>query len=147
MLTRLAQDGGEVVGRAQGGGVVIAQCPAVAGQGVSSGARPARSFAVSLGGESGAAWQLSGLCAHNFSIMQESGLTTSARTRDTHLWLGTNRQSRYDDGCRFAGAEVVEDPSTAAMFVAMADLLWNEAIEFTSWWEAHPRYHRDVRVV
>jgi hypothetical protein len=33
------------------------------------------------------------------------------------------------------------------MFVAMADLLWNEAIEFTSWWEAHPRYHRDVRVV
>ncbi|MGH3811688.1 MAG: DUF6879 family protein [Pseudonocardiaceae bacterium] len=52
-------------------------------------------------------------------------------------------RSRYDEDCRFAGAEVIADPYSAAPLVALAELLWNQATDFTAWWAAHPSYHRD----
>ncbi len=55
-------------------------------------------------------------------------------------------RSRYDEECRFASAEVIADPYSAAPFVALAELLWDQATDFTTWWEAHPSYHRDTHV-
>jgi hypothetical protein len=55
-------------------------------------------------------------------------------------------RSRYDSDCRFVGAGVVNDPHSAAPLVALAELLWNQATDFTTWWDAHPSYHRDTRV-
>ncbi|MGH3868287.1 MAG: DUF6879 family protein [Pseudonocardiaceae bacterium] len=52
-------------------------------------------------------------------------------------------RSRYDSDCRFACAEVIH-PNSAAPFVTIAELLWNQATEFAAWWEAHPSYHRDT---
>ncbi|MGH3965783.1 MAG: hypothetical protein ACRDRY_21440 [Pseudonocardiaceae bacterium] len=34
-------------------------------------------------------------------------------------------------------------PYSAAPLVALAELLWNQATDFTAWWAAHPSYHRD----
>jgi len=55
-------------------------------------------------------------------------------------------RSRYDEDFRFVGAEVITDRDTAAPLLALAGSLWNEAADFTTWWAAHPDYHRDVRV-
>lgn len=41
----------------------------------------------------------------------------------------------------------MNDPSSAAPLVALAELLWNQATDFTTWWDAHPRYHRDNQAV
>jgi hypothetical protein len=56
-------------------------------------------------------------------------------------------RSRYDSEFRFSGAEVINDPSSAAPLVALADLLWNQATDFGTWWDAHPSYHRDTQAV
>ncbi|MGH4015555.1 MAG: DUF6879 family protein [Pseudonocardiaceae bacterium] len=53
-------------------------------------------------------------------------------------------RSRYDTDCRFARAEVIH-PDSAAPFVATAELLWNQATDFDTWWEEHPSYHRDTK--
>ncbi|MGH3898932.1 MAG: DUF6879 family protein [Pseudonocardiaceae bacterium] len=53
-------------------------------------------------------------------------------------------RSRYDSECRFVGAEV-DDPGSAAPLVALAELLWSQATDFTTWWNAHPSYHRDTQ--
>jgi hypothetical protein len=52
-------------------------------------------------------------------------------------------RSRYDSDCRFACAEVIH-PGSATPLVALAELLWHQATDFATWWEAHPRYHRDT---
>lgn len=54
-------------------------------------------------------------------------------------------RSRYDETSRFVGAEVVGDLASAP-FLAIAELLWNQAMNFSTWWDAHPRYHRDTPV-
>lgn len=53
--------------------------------------------------------------------------------------------SRYDSECRFVGAEVLSTDS-AATLVALAELLRKQATDFTTWWDAHPSYHRDTQV-
>lgn len=55
-------------------------------------------------------------------------------------------RSRYDSECRFVGAEVIADSYGAAPLVALAELLWKQATDFTTWWDAHPSYHRDTQV-
>ena len=55
-------------------------------------------------------------------------------------------RSRYDQTGRFVHAEVMSDPASAAPFLAIAELLWNQATNFSTWWDAHPRYHRDTPV-
>jgi hypothetical protein len=41
----------------------------------------------------------------------------------------------------------VTDSYSAAPLIAVAELLWNQATDFTTWWEAHPSYHRDNQAV
>jgi len=55
-------------------------------------------------------------------------------------------RSRYDETGRFVDAEVIGDSASAAPFLAISELLWNQATDFSTWWEAHPRYHRDTPV-
>jgi hypothetical protein len=55
-------------------------------------------------------------------------------------------RSRYDETGRFVHAEVMGDSASAAPFLAIAELLWNQATNFSTWWDAHPRYHRDTTV-
>ncbi|MGH3898274.1 MAG: DUF6879 family protein [Pseudonocardiaceae bacterium] len=54
-------------------------------------------------------------------------------------------RSRYGETGRFVNAEVLGD-SSAAPFLAIAELLWHQATTFSTWWDAHPRYHRDTPV-
>ena len=49
---------------------------------------------------------------------------------------------RYDDADRFAEAEDVTDRDGA--YAALLEKLWGEAEPFTTWWAAHPQYHRDT---
>ncbi len=55
-------------------------------------------------------------------------------------------RSRYDETGRFVGAEVMGDSASAVPFLAIAELLWNQATNFSTWWDAHPCYHRDTPV-
>jgi hypothetical protein len=55
-------------------------------------------------------------------------------------------RSRYDSEHRFSRAEVIADPYSAAPLAALAETLWSQAIDFTTWWDAHPSYHRDTQV-
>lgn len=55
-------------------------------------------------------------------------------------------RSRYDETGRFVHAEVMDDSVSAAPFLAIAELLWKQATNFSTWWDAHPRYHRDTPV-
>lgn len=55
-------------------------------------------------------------------------------------------RSRYDETGRFVHAEVIGDPASAAPFLAIAELLWNQATNFSTWWDTHPHYHRDTPV-
>ncbi len=55
-------------------------------------------------------------------------------------------RSRYDETGRFVHAEVMDDSASAAPFLAIAELLWNQAMNFSTWWDAHRRYHRDTPV-
>lgn len=54
-------------------------------------------------------------------------------------------RSRYDETGRFVNAEVMGD-SASVPFLAIAELLWNQATNFSTWWNSHPRYHRDIPV-
>ncbi|MGH3697153.1 MAG: DUF6879 family protein [Pseudonocardiaceae bacterium] len=56
-------------------------------------------------------------------------------------------RSHYDSECRFVGAEVIDDPRSAAPLMALAELLWRQATDFATWWDAHPSYHRDTQAV
>ncbi len=31
--------------------------------------------------------------------------------------------------------------------LALAELLWNQATDFATWWDAHPNYHCDTQAV
>jgi hypothetical protein len=55
-------------------------------------------------------------------------------------------RSHYDETGRFVHAGVIDDSASAAPFLAIAELLWNQATNFSTWWDAHPRYHRDTQV-
>lgn len=55
-------------------------------------------------------------------------------------------RSRYDADGRFIHAEVMHHDS-AAPYVAIAELLWDHAEDFTAWWGARVGYHRDHCVV
>ncbi len=55
-------------------------------------------------------------------------------------------RSRYDETGRFVHAEVMGDSASASPLLAIAELLWNQAANFSTWWDAHPRYHRDTPV-
>jgi hypothetical protein len=55
-------------------------------------------------------------------------------------------RSRYDETGQFVHAEVMGDSACAAPFLAIAELLWKQATNFSTWWDAHPRYHRDTPV-
>lgn len=48
-------------------------------------------------------------------------------------------RSHYDGDGRFVGATVADDP---APFIALADLLWERAQDFSTWWDQHQEYHR-----
>ncbi len=54
-------------------------------------------------------------------------------------------RSRYDETGRFVHAEVMGDTASVP-FLAIAELLWSQATNFSTWWDAHPRYHRDTPV-
>jgi hypothetical protein len=51
-------------------------------------------------------------------------------------------RSHYDGAGRFVGAEILNDASTRAPFIAFADVIWQIAQPFTDWWERHPECHR-----
>ena len=55
-------------------------------------------------------------------------------------------RSYYDETGRFVNAGVMGDSASAAPFLAIAELLWNQATNFSAWWNTHPRYHRDTPV-
>lgn len=55
-------------------------------------------------------------------------------------------RSHYDETGRFVHAEVMGNAASAAPLLAIAELLWNQATNFSTWWDAHPRYHRDTPV-
>lgn len=48
-------------------------------------------------------------------------------------------RSNYDRDGRFIGATVADDP---APFIAVADLVWDQAQDFSTWWDQHQEYHR-----
>jgi hypothetical protein len=52
-------------------------------------------------------------------------------------------RSYYDDHGRFSFAKVLDEPGP---YLALADLIWNAAQPFSTWWATHPEYHRDARV-
>lgn len=53
-------------------------------------------------------------------------------------------RSRYDSDGRFVHAYILDDP---APFIAVADLLWDQAEDFNTWWARHPELHRDASKV
>ncbi len=52
-------------------------------------------------------------------------------------------RSRYDESCRFSHAEVLQ-PDATVPYVALAELLWDDAVDFAPWWAARPADHRDT---
>lgn len=48
-------------------------------------------------------------------------------------------RSHYDGDGRFVGATVADDP---APFIGIADLVWDRAQDFSTWWDQHREYHR-----
>jgi hypothetical protein len=53
----------------------------------------------------------------------------------------------YNDRSDFIGAELITDAADASAYVALSELLWQHAEDFTTWWAAHPQYHRGQRAV
>lgn len=53
-------------------------------------------------------------------------------------------RSRYDESGRFHHAEVLQTDAVAP-YLAIAELLWEQATDFDAWWNARPEYHRDVK--
>ena len=51
-------------------------------------------------------------------------------------------RNHYDDSGRFRGAQVVYGAEAAALR-AVSGWIWDAAEPFTSWWNRHPRFHRD----
>ncbi len=51
-------------------------------------------------------------------------------------------QMHYDGGGQFLGADLIPEDEGAGLFRAVAGLLWRQAEPFTSWWSAHPEFHR-----
>ncbi len=51
-------------------------------------------------------------------------------------------RSLYDEQHRFSPAEVIEEPG---VYLALADVIWSTSEPFTSWWAAHPQYHRGAQ--
>jgi hypothetical protein len=48
----------------------------------------------------------------------------------------------YNASGRFNGAAVISDEQDANLFRSVAGLLWRQAQPFTTWWAAHPQFHR-----
>lgn len=53
---------------------------------------------------------------------------------------------RYDPDGGYQGAVAVGD-DTAVGYIALAEVAWNLATPFTTWWAEHPQYHRDHTAV
>lgn len=53
---------------------------------------------------------------------------------------------RYDPDGSYQGAVTVGD-DTAVGYIALAEVAWNLATPFTTWWAEHPQYHRDHTAV
>jgi hypothetical protein len=51
-------------------------------------------------------------------------------------------QLRYSPNGEYRGA-VATGADAAAGYVAVAQVAWELATPFTTWWTAHPQYHRD----
>lgn len=72
-------------------------------------------------------------------------LTTTARPRDVvneDFWLLDDTHALrmvYDADGRFKGAIVADDPQP---YRAARDAAWNAAVDFATWWAAHPNEHR-----
>jgi hypothetical protein len=49
--------------------------------------------------------------------------------------------THYDDQGRHLGGEIVEGREAAAL-IAVRDLLWGRAQDFTTWWDRHQDLHR-----
>ena len=53
-------------------------------------------------------------------------------------------RSTYDSAGTFVGAELLTaDATDPVPYFALAELVWATATPFTSWWRAHPEYHRN----
>lgn len=52
-------------------------------------------------------------------------------------------RSHYDKAGLFVGAEVVNEASAKAPYIAFADVIWDTAQPFTEWWHQHPEHHRN----
>jgi hypothetical protein len=48
----------------------------------------------------------------------------------------------YTDQSDFVGAELVTNEADAGAYVALSEVLWKHAEDFTTWWTNHPQYHR-----
>jgi hypothetical protein len=51
-------------------------------------------------------------------------------------------QLRYNPSGEYQGA--VTTGADAAGYVALAQVAWELATPFRTWWTAHPQYHRDT---
>lgn len=72
--------------------------------------------------------------------LDQVGLDGFAGVGDFFVVDGTHAvRSHYDDHGRFKFAEVLDEPGP---FVALAELIWHASQPFSSWWAAHPEYHR-----
>lgn len=63
---------------------------------------------------------------------------------DHDFWLIDGEQvvrMRYDEDATFRGGELVSAEFTPR-YQTTRDVAWEMAEEFTSWWAAHPEYHR-----
>jgi len=58
------------------------------------------------------------------------------------LYAGVTRLQRYGPNGACQGA-VSTGAVAAAGYVALALVAWELANPFTTWWAAHPQYHRD----
>lgn len=53
-------------------------------------------------------------------------------------------RSRYDTNGAYLGAVQVS-ADAAESYAALAELAWQLATPFTTWWTSHPQYHRATR--
>jgi hypothetical protein len=51
----------------------------------------------------------------------------------------------YDEHDEFLGAVLVDHSSDQAAYLELARLLWDQAEDFTTWWQSHSQYHRTTR--
>lgn len=81
-------------------------------------------------------------------ILSAGGTTAAAhlaKIGDFYVAEGLHvARLRYDQAGSLLGTVKVSADAAEA-YAALAELAWEHAVDFTSWWAEHPQYHRDQR--